>query len=1035
MARHNSDDMDWEPTDDAESDQDFDPADCSECESEDPFWELDEHDAKETIKKSLGEDADIDINDIDIDIENILDPLPNSITQDEPKRKHEKSDTTAQDSPKRKRQKPNTTPQRRAKTKHKKSDITTQYEPDPKPKHQKTRSYNPEDMVKELIDATKFWTPEQGKYHHFPQGGAKWDLTEAYLVGLQGIDQWLRWRKEVARQLDRMRFEGMEIEAYDDSRKFIIFSISPLSTRMKYARDNTAPAPQFSPDRKRFVKISLRTKISVSDLATLPADIKDEAEFMAAFLRHHGYNIEEVHAFFLHVASCKQAREFVRLWGKGNEISNWDSVKKSAGFQEGKFDYIFSFLHDTRFRPREKNPVKAMMTSWAAKGWDTYDIWKETSPKADSPPKGVSHGAQRLSKGDYKGLTPVVFRVDYSSKVGIFRSTSTLEPSFPSKNKKYRFWVSSARRLDDKHDTETYYVAFAKSPTDADIKNMKDALTAALPWTVTSVSAKQGEVPKSDAFDRFGRIHPKSQPFLDSLFTSMSSSQPSPKKIPLHSAFKGTKTKDAGGLLVILLRVSMANYSFSSPRQQLRQILSKLPEDPDIREGKVSSILVMFERESSYTQTWDKREVCGKIKDRAAGRPVHLRTARPTRGTRQVRDLAKIQTNVATWRTLGVAGNQWVDCFDPKRQDEVKDCISKESGHLDHTLHVSSRDRAMKRFTALQACKPDSEDIEMLEKFALAQLPKDHPVQTVTRSSPFRAQGSAGRAKERLATQKRHELHQQFLRNFAPEAKEICLMNTTAYTNSEENEVSKVLEEAKDRTTFLFTAVDRVAHTHERWQEVKKVAKRKGHTVMVLFLHGEKPLPGSSVFHDLQDCTTEAAKWDKFMKERTKSDNIYGLIQPTVVIAPGRKIHKDVERLIQRSFEVSEAFVQAKQHTRNATRAAFPGADIWLRDSCWNEAVRTSINDKVTQDGADVALAVALSTIEGMWVKEKPEGEEYAEIVTHFVTLLALREDHSFPAELQQTIHRSAKWLQKIYVEVLAENKKLTLIVAMCKTG
>lgn len=238
----------------------------------------------------------------------------------------------------------------------------------------------------------------------------------------------------------------------------------------------------------------------------------------------------------------------------------------------------------------------------------------------------------------------------------------------------------------------------------------------------------------------------------------------------------------------------------------------------------------------------------------------------------------------------------------------------------------------MKRFTALQACKPDSEDIEMLEKFALAQLPKDHPVQTVTRSSPFRAQGSAGRAKERLATQKRHELHQQFLRNFAPEAKEICLMNTTAYTNSEENEVSKVLEEAKDRTTFLFTAVDRVAHTHERWQEVKKVAKRKGHTVMVLFLHGKKPLPGSSVFHNLQDYTTEAAKWDKFMKERTKSDNIYGLIQPTVVIAPGRKIHKDVERLIQRSFEVSEAFVQAKQHTRNATQAAFPGVTATIAD-------------------------------------------------------------------------------------------------------
>ena len=71
--------------------------------------------------------------------------------------------------------------------------------------------------------------------------------------------------------------------------------------------------------------------------------------------------------------------------------------------------------------------------------------------------------------------------------------------------------MSSIRRIDDRHDTETYFVAFAKSPTVADIKRMKDALTAALPWPVTSVSAKQGEVIKSDAFDRFGRIHPKSQ--------------------------------------------------------------------------------------------------------------------------------------------------------------------------------------------------------------------------------------------------------------------------------------------------------------------------------------------------------------------------------------------------------------------------------------------------------------------------------------------------------------------------------------------
>lgn len=657
--------MDWRPTDDAESDPDFDPADYSDCESEDPFWALDEEDAKNILEETLGKD-------VEIGIDNFLDPLPVTTTQDSHKGKHKMS--TPQNSPERKRQKLNTTPARRQKPKHKRADITPQHKPILE--RQKTQSYDPEDMVKELINATKCWAPVDDQYYEFVTGQAKWDLAEARLLGLHGINQWRRWRKEVKRQLDRMMFEGMEIEAYNDSKKFIILSISPLSTRIKYARDNTAPAPQLSADRKRFVKISLRTQINVSALTTLPRHIKHESEFVAAFLRHHGHNIEEVHAFFLHVASCDHAIRFVKLWGNGDDILNWDSVKKSAGFGQGKLAYIFTFLHDTRFRPPEKDAIKAMMTSWGAKGWQKYDIWKETSPKEKNPPNGVVHGAQRLSKGDCNGLTPVVFRVDYKSELNISRSTSPLEPSFPSKDKNYRFWIQSARHTDDRHRTETYYVALAKSPTDADIKHMKAALTAALPWTVSNVSAKQGNALKSDVFDKFGRIHAKVKPILNSVFTSMSNPPSQPKKILLHSLFKGTEMKHNGGLLVILLRVSRDNNSYSSPHQQLRQILSMLPEDPDMQEGKVSSILVIFERQSSFTTTWNDREVRRKISDRAAGRQIHLRTARPTRGTRQADDLAMIRNSVATWRTLGVAGSQWVDCFDQKRQHEVKACIS-----------------------------------------------------------------------------------------------------------------------------------------------------------------------------------------------------------------------------------------------------------------------------------------------------------------------------------------------------------------------
>lgn len=36
-------------------------------------------------------------------------------------------------------------------------------------------------------------------------------------------------------------------------------------------------------------------------------------------------------------------------------------------------------------------------------------------------------------------------------------------------------------------------------------------------------------------------------------------------------------------------------------------------------------------------------------------------------------------------------------------------------------------------------------------------------------------------------------------------------MNTREYKNRKEKDVSKVPEDAKDQTTFLFTAVDRVA--------------------------------------------------------------------------------------------------------------------------------------------------------------------------------------------------------------------------------
>ncbi|KAG6362518.1 hypothetical protein INS49_007610 [Diaporthe citri] len=67
-------------------------------------------------------------------------------------------------------------------------------------------------------------------------------------------------------------------------------------------------------------------------------------------------------------------------------------------------------------------------------------------------------------------------------------------------------------------------------------------------------------------------------------------------------------------------------------------------------------------------------------------------------------------------------------------------------------------------------------------------------------------------------------------------------------------------------------------------------------------------------------------------------------------------------------------------------------------------------------DGVDGALGIAMSKIESMRDAEEPEDDEYAEIITHFITLWA-------------------KWLQKIFAEVLAENKKLTPIIAMCKTG
>lgn len=76
-----------------------------------------------------------------------------------------------------------------------------------------------------------------------------------------------------------------------------------------------------------------------------------------------------------------------------------------------------------------------------------------------------------------------------------------------------------------------------------------------------------------------------------------------------------------------------------------------------------------------------------------------------------------------------------------------------------------------------------------------------------------------------------------------------------------------------------------------------------------------------------------------------------------------------------------------------------------------------------------------MSKIESMWDAEEPEDEEYAEIVTHFVTLLALGEDHSFPAELQDNIHGSAKWLQKIFAEVPAEKKTVQRIKDMCETS
>lgn len=76
-----------------------------------------------------------------------------------------------------------------------------------------------------------------------------------------------------------------------------------------------------------------------------------------------------------------------------------------------------------------------------------------------------------------------------------------------------------------------------------------------------------------------------------------------------------------------------------------------------------------------------------------------------------------------------------------------------------------------------------------------------------------------------------------------------------------------------------------------------------------------------------------------------------------------------------------------------------------------------------------------MSKIDRMWVAEEPGDDEYAEIVTHLVTLLAFREDHSLPLELQDNIRGPPKWLQKIFVEVLAETKKVKRIIDMCKTG
>ena len=53
--------------------------------------------------------------------------------------------------------------------------------------------------------------------------------------------------------------------------------------------------------------------------------------------------------------------------------------------------------------------------------------------------------------------------------------------SVPSGDKKHRFWVQDARRIDVRYNTEMYYVAFAESTTIAADNAMKMALARTLP--------------------------------------------------------------------------------------------------------------------------------------------------------------------------------------------------------------------------------------------------------------------------------------------------------------------------------------------------------------------------------------------------------------------------------------------------------------------------------------------------------------------------------------------------------------------------